>query len=88
MKRFLSQTAVAALGAAALIAVAAEPEVLTPGTVAVQIAEALGAAGQLLILLCQAALERRDQKREEERRGADRGGASGPDAGGPTPPCA
>lgn len=52
------------------------------------IAGALGAAGQLLILLCQAALERRDQKREEERRGADRGGASGPDAGGPTPPCA
>ena len=52
------------------------------------IAGALGAAGQLLILLCQAALERRDQKREEERSGADRGGASGPDAGGPTPPCA
>lgn len=55
---------------------------------AILIAGALGVAAQLVILLCQAALERREQKREEERRGADHGGASGPDAGGPTPSCA
>lgn len=76
MKRFLSQTAVAALGAAALIAVAAEPEVLTPGTVAVQIAVglALGAAALMMAALWNAAeidaweREGRSRKAREERK--------------------
>ena len=72
MTRFLSQTAVAALGAAALIAVAAEPEVLTPGTVAVQIAVglALGAAALMMAALWNAAEIDAWERENAQREGA------------------